>query len=83
MKKSMYVFGSLEIMLGAFILCVSSAIREFIPVWAYIEFQKLSWGSYTPDDYCVQLSIVTFICACLIVIGIVQVIYALLSKSEK
>ena len=79
----MYVFGSLEIMLGAFILCVSSAVRELIPVWAYIEFQKLSWGSYTPDDYYVQLSIVTIICVCLIVIGIVQVIYTLISKTEK
>ncbi len=83
MKKYMYIFGSLEMILGALMLCVSSAIKEIIPVWAYVEFQKQLSGSYDPTDYAIQLSVVTTICAVLIFAGIVQIILGLISKSEQ
>jgi hypothetical protein len=61
-KKYMYILGSIEIVLGACMLCAASMLKEFLPVWGYIEFRKLLSGSYTASDYTVSTSYLTAIC---------------------
>lgn len=80
MKKAVYIMGSLEIMLGAFLLGMMSMIKNALPALGRVAFQAAMKGSYSPSEYDVSFPIVTMISIALIVFGVLQVLYGVLKK---
>lgn len=73
MKKSAYILGSIEIILGILLLCVDSIIKKVLPVLGRVAFQAAVIGSYSPSDYEVSFPFVTTSAVVLILVGIIQI----------
>ncbi|MEG0913980.1 MAG: hypothetical protein RSG53_10295 [Oscillospiraceae bacterium] len=75
MKKSIYILGSVEIVIGSVLLCISSIIKETLPILGRIAYQAAAAGSYNPNDYTVSFLFANVIAVLLMIAGIVQIVY--------
>lgn len=82
MKKSAYILGSVEIILGILLLCINSIIKNVLPVLGRIAYQAAAAGSYTPSDYEISLPFVTVAAVVLIVAGAIQICAFVFGKKD-
>lgn len=81
MKKSMYVFGSIEVILGALLLWATKMIAEVLPILGYAAFQ-FHGGSYSASNYELALGLPYLIAALLIIGGLAQIIFSFMKAKE-
>ena len=74
MKKVGYIMGSIEMLLGALLLSITSIIKEVVPKLGRVAFQAAMKGSYSPNEYVVSFPLVNIIAIVLIVFGILQIV---------
>ena len=67
MKKSLFIMGSVEISLGVFVLCITSILKELMPVIGYAAYQGAAAGSYNPGNYALSFGLPNFLAIALIV----------------
>lgn len=82
MKKTLYIMGSIEALTGFILICVTSIIKELMPVLGYIAYQEAAAGSYNAKNYQTSFSIVAVLASILVVVGIMQILLAFLRKSK-
>lgn len=75
MRKYAYIFGSIEVIVGALVLCATSIIKEVAPLLGQIVYQVAAAGDYSHDDYIVSFPLVNGIAFALIIAGVVQILY--------
>lgn len=80
MKKSVYIMSSVEIVIGALILSITSIIKNVLPVLGRVAYQAAAAGSYSPRDYNVSFAFATTIAVLLIIVGIGQLIISVIKK---
>ena len=80
MKKSIYIMGSIEIILGALLLSIISIIKNVLPILGRVAYQVAVKGSYSSDNYIISVPIATVIAVLLILVGIVQMIYSIVKN---
>ncbi len=80
MKKTMYILGSVEALIGTLLLCLTSILEKSFPLFGRIAFQAAMKGSYAPSDYAVTFPLVTFLGLLLIALGAAQIFFALFKK---
>lgn len=83
MKKTLYILGSVEIILGILLLCVNSIIKTVLPVLGRVAYQAAAAGSYSPTNYEVSLPVVMTSAILLIGVGAVQIGLCAFSKYSK
>lgn len=74
MKKSLFIIGSVEISLGVFVLCITSILKELIPVIGYAAYQGAAAGSYNPGNYALSFEFPNFLAIVLIIAGATQIL---------
>lgn len=74
MKKTAYVLGSAEVILGLLILCATSMLREIMPLIGYAAFQAAAAGSYTPGNYALSFTLPSLIAGILVIAGAAQLL---------
>lgn len=82
MKKTMYVFGSIEIVCGLILLAVIDIMKASFPLWGRIAYQNAAAGGYTPNDYAFSVPAATTIAIAFLVVGAIQLIIAFLQKDK-
>ena len=82
MKKTAYILGSIEIILGMLLLCAHSMIQNVMPVLGRMAYQAAAAGSYSPRDYEVTMPFVIAAAIVLILAGIAQMIYCAMRKTD-
>lgn len=82
MKKSMYILGSIETIIGVIIICITSIIKNVIPKLGWIAYQSAAAGSYDPSKYEISFGIANLLAIFLTVLGILQVIIAIRKIKE-
>ena len=86
MKKSLYILGSVEIILGILLLCINSIIKTVLPVLGRVAYQAAAAGSYSPMEYEISLPLVVTAAVVLIIAGVAQIgiaVFGNISKKEK
>lgn len=83
MKKTAYILGSVEVMLGVLLCCITSIIKKVLPVLGRVAYQAAAAGSYDPSNYDVSFTGVTFASIILIIAGIAQICYFAFSKRDR
>lgn len=83
MKKSAYILGSVEIILGILLICTTSIIKNVLPVLGRIAFQAAAAGSYSPSDFDISFPGVTIASVILIVAGVAQIGYFAFSGKNR
>ena len=81
MKKTAYILGSLEIIIGILLLCVSTIIRNIMPALGRVAYQAAAAGSYSPGDYTVSMPLLIASGIFLIVIGAAQQFFCFFRKN--
>lgn len=81
MKKLMYAMGSIEIILGALTLCATAITKELLPKIGWMVFAAYG-GQYSPEKYSSQFSVPNIIAVALIILGAIQIIFALKAKEQ-
>ena len=82
MKKTAYILGSIEIILGMLLLCAHSMIQNVMPVLGRMAYQAAAAGSYSPRDYEVTMPLVIIAAIVLILAGIAQMIHFAARKPD-
>ena len=80
MKKAVYIMSSIEIIIGAFILSQCSILKIVLPELGRVAYQAAAAGSYSALDYKVSFSLANTLAVILIVMGIIQMLLALMKK---
>lgn len=75
MRKSLFIMGSVEVSLGIVVLCITSILKELIPVIGYAAYQGAAAGSYNPGNYELSFGVPNFLAIVLIVAGIIQILF--------
>ena len=83
MKKSLFIIGSVEISLGVFVLCITSILKELMPVIGYAAYQGAAAGSYNPGNYALSFGLPNFLAIALIVAGVVQILLNLKNNTKE
>ena len=83
MKKSLFIMGSVEISLGVFVLCITSILKELMPVIGYAAYQGAAAGSYNPGNYVLSFGLPNFLAIALIVAGVVQILFSFRKEKEQ
>ena len=83
MKKEMYILGSIEIVLGVLIWCLTSILKELMPVIGYVAFQNAMKGSYAPDNYELSFGLPNMLAVILIIAGALQMIIGFINKNHQ
>lgn len=83
MKKSLYILGSVEIILGILLLCINSIIKTVLPVLGRVAYQAAAAGSYSPVDYEISLPFVITAAVVLIIVGVAQIVLCVFGKYSK
>ena len=81
MKKLMYTMGSIEIILGALTLCLTAIIGELLPKIGWMVFA--AGGQYSPERYSVQFLVPNIIAIAFMIVGAIQIVWALKMKGQK
>ena len=74
MKTSFFIMGSVEAFLGMFVLCITSILKEIMPVIGYAAYQGAAAGSYNPGNYKLSFGFPNFLAVILIVAGVLQIL---------
>lgn len=82
MKKTAYILGSLEVIIGILLLCVNTIIRNVIPALGRVAYQAAAAGSYSPQDYAVSMPLLIISAIFLIVIGAAQLFFCVIRKDD-
>ena len=82
MKKTAYILGSIEIILGILLMCTHQIIQTVLPVLGRVAFQAAAAGSYSPRDYEVSMPLVIIAAVVLILAGIAQMIHFAARKPD-
>lgn len=82
MKKSLFVMGSVEISLGIFVLCITSILKEIMPVIGYAAYQGAAAGSYSAGNYALSFGLPNFLAIVLLVAGAVQILFSFRKEKE-
>lgn len=82
MKKSFYIMGSIEIIVGAFILSLCSIVKNTLPILGRVAYQAAAAGSYSPMDYSVSFSHANFLGIALIILGLIQIIFSIIGNKK-
>ena len=83
MKKSLFIIGSVEVSLGVFVLCITSILKELMPVIGYAAYQGAAAGSYSPGKYALSFGLPNFLAVVLIVAGAVQILFSFRKGKEQ
>ena len=83
MKKSLFIIGSVEISLGVFVLCITSILKELMPVIGYAAYQGAAAGSYNPGNYSLSFGLPNFLAVILIIAGAVQILFSFWKEKEQ
>ena len=76
MKTSFFIIGSVEASLGMFVLCITSILKEIMPVIGYAAYQGAAAGSYNPGNYKLSFGFPNFLAVILIVAGVLQILFS-------
>lgn len=82
MKKTAYILGSIEIILGILLMCTHQIIQTVLPVLGRVAYQAAAAGSYSPRDYAISMPMVIAAAVVLILAGIVQLIHFAARKPD-
>lgn len=83
MKKTAYILGSIEAVLGLLILCCTSILNQVMPALGRVAFQAAAAGSYSPRDFEMSFTLPNAIAVVLVVIGVAQILFYAISKKDK
>lgn len=83
MKKASYIIGSIEIIIGIVLLCVTSIIKQVMPVLGRVAYQAAAAGGYSASNYEISFPFVTVSSIVLIVLGLLQICYFGFIKKDK
>ena len=83
MNKVSYIIGSIEIIVGIVLLCVTSIIKEVMPTLGRVAYQAAAAGGYSGSNYEMSFPFVTIASIILIGLGIVQIVYFGIIKKDK
>ena len=75
MKTSFFIMGSVETFLGMFVLCITSILKEIMPVIGYAAYQGAAAGSYNPGNYKLSFGFPNFLSVILVVAGMLQILF--------
>ena len=81
MKKSGFIIGSIEIILGLLSLLVTSVIREIIPKLASI-YSMFNTRDFFEGNYIVSFGFANIISICLCLIGLLTIVYFAFNKKD-
>ena len=81
MKKTGFIIGSIEIILGLLSLLVTSVIREIIPKVASI-CSMFNTRDFFEGNYIVSFGFANIISICLCLIGLLTIVYFAFNKKE-
>ena len=81
MKKSGFIIGSIEIILGLLSLLVTSVIREIIPKLASI-CSMFNTRDFFEGNYIVSFGFANIISICLCLIGLLTIVYFAFNKKD-
>lgn len=70
MKKAGFIGSVASVLLGSMTLVTTSIINTVMPKIGYLEFQKLSSGSYAPEHYVMNFAFANAIACLLILCGL-------------
>lgn len=82
MKRTAYILGSIEIILGILLMCTHQIIQTVLPVLGRVAYQAVAAGSYSPRDYEVSMPLVIIAAVVLVLAGIVQMIHFAARKPD-
>ncbi len=82
MKKTGFIVGSVEIILGLISLLVTSVIKEVIPKVASMCFM-FNTGSFSEENYILDLGFANVVAVCLCLIGVLTIVYFVFVKNEQ
>ena len=74
MKTNFFIIGSIEASLGMFVLCITSILKEIMPVIGYAAYQGAAAGSYNPGNYKLSFGFPNFLAVILVVAGVLQIL---------
>jgi len=77
MKRTAFILGSIEAILGLLILCTVSMLREIMPLIGYAAFQAAAAGSYSPGAYALSFTLPSLIAVILVIAGAAQLLLCL------
>ena len=69
--------GSVEVSLGVFVLCITSILKELMPVTGYAAYQGAAVGSYNPGNYALSFGLPNFLAIILVIAGAAQILLSL------
>ncbi|MEG0353756.1 MAG: hypothetical protein RSD26_09475 [Cellulosilyticaceae bacterium] len=81
MRKIGFIIGSIEIILGLISLIITSLIQQVIPKIARMCF-IFNNGSFGESDYIINVGFSNAISVCLCLVGVVTIIYFIISKKD-
>lgn len=83
MKRTVYIIGSIETVLGLLILCCTSVLNQVMPALGRVAFQAAAAGSYSPRDYEMSFALPNAIAVLLILLGVGQIIYFAFFRKDR
>lgn len=75
MKKTAYILGSIEAILGLLILCCTSILNQLMPALGRVAYQAAAAGSYSPNNYEMSFTMPNAIAVVLIILGVGQILF--------
>lgn len=81
MKKTGFIIGSIEIILGFITLFITSTIKELLPQIAKICFM-FNTGEFFEGDYSPDFWLTNALAICLCLVGILTCVYFVYIKKE-
>jgi hypothetical protein len=74
MKKIGFIFSYISILIGATIFVTTSILNQLLPKLGYLVF-KVNSGSYSPDEYVMNFTVVNGVAVAMVVAGIALSVY--------
>lgn len=82
MKQSVYIMSSVEMLVGALILSITSIIKNVLPVLGRVAYQAAAAGSYSSMDYKTSFAFANTIAVLLIIVGVGQMVLAIIKNNK-
>ena len=83
MKKTAYILGSVELILGTLLCCIISIIRNVLPVLGRIAYQAAAAGSYSPSNFRASFGGATVLAVLLMLAGAGQILWAFAGRCKE
>lgn len=81
MKKSFFIMGSVEAVLGILVFCITSILKELIPVMGFGAFQ-VHGGSFSASNYELSFAIPNVLAIILVAAGALQLVLSFRKERE-